>query len=426
MKAELITIGDEILIGQTIDTNSAWMAKNLRQVGINIDRITSISDTHEAIILALREAQGRSEVILLTGGLGPTKDDITKSTLCNYFKTRLIRNEEVLFKIEQFFSERGRVMLESNRMQADLPEACTILPNNMGTACGMWFEKEGNIFVSMPGVPYEMKGLMKEQVIPRLKERFKLPELYHKTIMTEGIGESFLAEKVKHWEEELEGDQIKIAYLPSPGIVKVRLSIEGNEDLHIYKEKLIKRAEEFKKIVPEYVFGEDDITVPEAIGIQLRNIKQTVSTAESCTGGHIAHLLTSIAGSSDYFKGSIVSYSNEVKTKLLGVEEDILKNYGAVSRQVVEQMAMGVRKRMDTDYALATSGVAGPSGGSDEKPVGTVWIAIATDQGVYSKKFLFEKDRSRNIRRASLAALSILRRTMNKQLALSAAAKNLV
>ena len=425
MKAELITIGDEILIGQTVDTNSAWMAKSLKEIGVKIDRITSIADIQEEILIALKEASERNAIILMTGGLGPTKDDITKKTLCKFFNTKLVRNEPILMKIEQFFKERGREILESNRQQADLPEACKILPNDLGTASGMLFEKEGCIFISMPGVPYEMKDLMKKQVIPKLKERFKLPNLYHKTIMTEGIGESFLAEKVKDWEMNLEKEEIKIAYLPSPGVVKVRLSAESEKPNGVLKEKINHQAAQFKQLVGEYVYGEDDISVQEAIGIQLREESYNIATAESCTGGYIAHLLTSVSGSSDYFAGSIVSYANSAKEQLLNVKKEHIEAYGAVSQCVVEQMAIGARETFGVDFAIATSGIAGPTGGSEQKPVGTVWIAIASEEGVYSKKFLFEKNRNRNIRRASLAALSMLRRVLKNQLILSPVSKNL-
>jgi nicotinamide-nucleotide amidase len=331
----------------------------------------------------------------------------------------------VLERIEVYFKSRGRDILETNRQQADLPKACTLLLNEMGTASGMWFEKNGKVFVSMPGVPYEMKHLMSERVLPMLQEQFDLPNIYHKTIMTEGIGESFLVEIIRNWESATALDNIRIAYLPSPGIVKVRLSVEGN-NISKLKAKVDKRSKELVSLVPEYVFGEDDILMEVALGNRLRKAGKTIATAESCTGGYIAHLLTSVAGSSDYFLGSIVSYSNKIKTQLLGVQETLLEEHGAVSREVVEQMAMGVREKMDTSYGLATSGIAGPEGGSEEKPVGTVWIALSTEDGVFSKKFNFEKNRKRNIRRAALAALSMLRREMDGLLEMKNATKSLV
>lgn len=411
MLAEIITIGDEILIGQTVDTNSAWMGKQLNSIGIKVIKISSIQDEKEAIISKLESVEQETQLVLITGGLGPTKDDITKNVLANYFGGELVRNEVVLERVESYFIARNREILESNRQQADLPSTASILLNDYGTASGMWFEKDEKIFVSMPGVPYEMKHLMSERVIPKIKAQFELPAIYHKTIMTEGIGESFLVEMVKDWEDSLVHEDIKIAYLPSPGTVRVRLTAEG-EDIAFLKEKVDKKAEQLKKLVPQYIFGEDDVLIQESIGDLLRKHQKTIATAESCTGGYIAHMLTSVSGSSDYFLGSVISYANEVKENVLGVKTSSLEKVGAVSQEVVEQMATNVRSKMQSDFALATSGVAGPSGGSEEKPVGTVWIAIADSSGVKSKKFLFEKNRERNIRRASLAAISMLRRKL--------------
>jgi nicotinamide-nucleotide amidase len=415
MKVELITIGDEILIGQTIDTNSAWMAQQFNSLGIKVAQITSVKDEREAILSQLASSFERSQLVIITGGLGPTKDDITKQVLCEYFDTVLYRNEEVLERIESYFRARNRVILESNRQQADLPRSCEVLNNPVGTASGMWFEKEGKVLVSMPGVPYEMKHIMTEEVLPRIKAQFELPTLFHYTIMTEGIGESFLAEQVKDWEESLSGEGIHLAYLPSPGIVKLRLGAEG-ESLELLKEKVLRKAAEFKSLMPQYIFGENDIKPEEALALQLKKNKKTIATAESCTGGYLAHLLTSIPGSSEYFKGSVVSYSNEVKMAALEVSEDSLNTQGAVSQSVVEQMAQNVRRKMETDFALATSGVAGPDGGTDRKPVGTVWIALASAEGVYAKRFQFEQNRERNIRRSALAAIGMLRRYLEGHL----------
>lgn len=415
MEAELITIGDEILIGQTIDTNSAWMAKQLYLLGIKVAQITSIKDERIPILTALKETSERNKLVLITGGLGPTNDDITKMVLCEYFDTILERKAEVEERILAYFESRGRKILATNLQQADLPKSCTVLPNDLGTASGMWFEKNGVIYVSMPGVPYEMKGLMLKEVLPRLQKQFSLPKLYYKTIMTEGLGESFIADLVKEWEQSLEEENIKIAYLPSPGIVRIRLSAEsGNTDQ--LQEKVNRKAAELKGQIPNYVFGEDDIQMEEAIAKQLLEVNKTVSTAESCTGGNIAKMLTAVPGSSTYFMGSVVSYSNQSKISLLGVEEASLQAHGAVSEPVVKQMANGIRNRLKTDFAIATSGVAGPDGGSDEKPVGTVWIAVASEVGVFAKKFMFENNRQRNIIRASLAGISMLRRLINGQL----------
>lgn len=415
MNVEIITIGDEILIGQTVDTNSAWLGRELNKIGVDVLQITSIKDARENIISALNSVSYRADLVLMTGGLGPTQDDITKQVLCEYFDTELEVNHEVLAKVQAFFKSRGREMLESNNLQASLPKSCMVLPNNLGTASGMWFEKGGKIYVSMPGVPYEMKGIMIDEVIPRLKKEFALPAIVHRTIMTEGIGESFLVEIIKDWELSLEQEHIKIAYLPSPGVVKIRLSIYGTDKIKL-ESRVDKKVRELYDIIPKYIFGENDIRLENVVGELLKDSNQTVSSAESCTGGNIAHLLTSVSGSSKYFLGSVISYSNEIKIQELGVKESDLIQFGAVSQPVIEQMAIGVRQKMRTDYAVATSGVAGPDGGTDEKPVGTVWVAIAYEGGVYSKKFMFEKNRSRNIQRASYAALSMIKRKMMNQL----------
>ena len=299
-----------------------------------------------------------------------------------------MRNKEVLQRIESFFSSRARAILEVNRQQADLPEDCIVLDNMVGTASGMWFEKEGKVLVSLPGVPYEMKHLMQEKVLPRIKNSYKLPAIHHHTIMTEGVGESFLAEQIKDWEESLVQENIKIAYLPSPGVVKIRLTAEGI-DSQVLEEKVRIKTNELYRLIPEYIFGVNDTKAEEAIANELIDRGLTVATAESCTGGYLAHLFTSVPGSSAYFMGSVVSYANQVKSDVLGVDEQLINEYGAVSKQVVEQMANQVRLKMNVDFALATSGVAGPDGGSEEKPVGTVWIAIASKDGVYSKKYKF-------------------------------------
>ena len=409
MQAELITIGDEILIGQTIDTNSAWMGEELNSLGIQVSQITSIKDERDAIKDALFAAeQSAANLVFITGGLGPTKDDITKHVLCEYFNTILVRNSEVLERIQTFFKDRGREMLESNNQQADVPEACTVLLNDMGTASGMWFERNGTVFVSMPGVPYEMKHLMQDRVLPKIQELFTLPAVFHKTIMTTGVGESFLVEIIKDWETSLITEDIKIAYLPSPGIVRIRLTGQG-DDLAPLQERVLRKAKELYSLIPQHIFGEDDISMEEALGNLLKKKGKTIATAESCTGGYIAHLLTNRPGSSTFYLGGFVSYDNQVKIEVLRVDKDSIEEEGAVSEIVVKQMANGARNLLKTDLAIATSGVAGPDGGTDEKPVGTVWIAIASSNGVIAKKFLFEKNRDRNIRRTALAAMSMVR-----------------
>lgn len=413
MKAEIITIGDEILIGQTVDTNSAYMGKELNAIGVSISRITSISDTKEEIIQSITEAQARVDLVILTGGLGPTKDDITKFTLCEYFNTELIVYPEIEKYVREIFEKRNRPILDVNLKQAELPKDCVIIPNKIGTASGMWFERFGKVVVSMPGVPYEMKYLMQNGVLSKIQETFDTSTVLHKTVMTTGAGESFLADKIKDWEDSLGSEEIHIAYLPSSGIVKIRLTMVS-ENRSAAQEKIDRKVMELLQIIPNYIYGFDDLPLEKAVGDLLLENHLTVSTAESCTGGYLAHLITSIPGSSSYYFGSVLSYANEIKQQELGVQQSDLDSYGAVSQQVVEQMASAVRLKMNTDFGIATSGVAGPDGGSEEKPVGMVWIAVASKVGVIAKCFHFENDRGRNIQRASIAALNMLRLEINK------------
>lgn len=407
MNAEIISIGDELLIGQVVNTNASWMAEQLNKSGINVVQISSVSDKADHILKSLKEAISRAEIILLTGGLGPTKDDITKTTLMEYFGAKPIFHEPTFEHIKELFGLRNYAVTEVNKMQAEIPDNCIPLPNRVGTAVGMWFEQDGKIIVSMPGVPFEMKALMSEQVIPKLLKTFNIGNISQKTIMTTGIGESMLAEKIEEWENSLPTN-IKLAYLPQPGIVRLRISAAGEDKTDL--ETLLKTySDNLQKYVPKAIFGYDDISIEEVLGNLLRDLGKTVSTAESCTGGYIAHLLTSISGSSNYFTGSVISYTNEVKEKQLSVSKTDLDKYGAVSQQVVEQMAVGVRELLNTDYSMATSGIAGPDGGTDEKPVGTVWIAVANDQGVKSQLFHFGEHRGRNIRRSALSAMNMLR-----------------
>jgi nicotinamide-nucleotide amidase len=408
MLAEIITIGDEILIGQVVDTNSAWLAEQLNLAGIKVKQITSVSDNEDHIITSLSEASKRADIIFMTGGLGPTKDDITKKSLCHYFKTRLVFNEEVYKQVEQFFVYRKLPMIESNRQQAEVPENCTVIPNYKGTAPGMWFIEQGKHFISMPGVPFEMEAMVEHTVIPQLKAKFKLPVILHRTILTYGIGESFLAEKIKDWENQLP-DNIKLAYLPSPEQMRLRMSIVGEHEKEL-KASLSEQEEKLEQLIGKYIFGYDKQSLSEIIGNLLVKEGKTVSTAESCTGGNIARQLTSIAGSSAYFKGSVVAYSNQVKESLLKVSADDLMQFGAVSEQVVSQMAKGVLELMGTDYAIATSGIAGPDGGTAEKPVGTVWIAVASANKVVANKYLFGNQRDINVSRASTMAMFSLRK----------------
>lgn len=407
MKAEIITIGDELLIGQVIDTNSAWIAEQLNLVGIRVHQITSISDERDHILKTLEDASHRADLVLMTGGLGPTKDDITKHTLCEYFDTELTFHEPSFKNVEKLFKARGYKVTELNRQQAEVPANCTPLSNPNGTAPGMWFEKNNVIYVSMPGVPFEMKPLVTNEVLPRLAEKLNSSYIVHKTVLTHGVGESLLAKIIETWEDELP-ENVKLAYLPQPGIVRLRITAVGS-DKDALRKSLDNQIKKLASIIPDLIFGYNQDTLEGVTGKLLREKNQTLSTAESCTGGYIAHLITSIPGSSDYYRGSTVSYANEVKTKELNVKAIDIEKHGAVSEEVVRQMAAGAREKFDTDYALAVSGVAGPDGGRDEKPVGTTWIALATPESIIAKKYLFGEHRGRNIRKSALAALNMLR-----------------
>jgi nicotinamide-nucleotide amidase len=407
MKAAIITIGDELLIGQTIDTNSAWMGSELSKLGFDVYRITSVHDRREDILYALGEAAGKTDVVLITGGLGPTSDDITKQTLCEFFRTHLIINNEILGMIEEMMALRNFPMNEKNRQQAEVPELCRVLKNAAGTAPGMWFEKEGTIYISMPGVPHEMKHIMTEIVLPELKERFTSQTIIHKNIMTYGTFESRLAEILTDFESKLP-ENIRLAYLPASGIIKLRLTGTGSEFQHL-SDLINEQVSELYKIIPEFIYGEDEESLEMVVGKLLISLGKTVSTAESCTGGEIAHLLTGVAGSSAYYKGSVIAYDNIIKTQLLGVQDYIITKYGAVSENTVREMAVGARNMLKTDFAVATSGIAGPEGGTDEKPVGTVWIAVDSERGTVCEKRVFGNDRLTNIKRFSLASLNLLR-----------------
>lgn len=408
MKVEVISIGDELLIGQTVNTNASWMGTALREIGADMEFGTVIRDEESIMHEAFDRALSRADVVLVTGGLGPTKDDITKKVLCDFFGATMIENSDVLEHVRAFFEARGREMLDVNILQAHVPDNAKVLHNKYGTAPGMWFDHNGKILVSMPGVPYEMKYLMTEHVIPGLQKRFDLDKLYYRTLQVQGIGESYIAEKIKAIEDEIRDGGNSLAYLPSPGLVRLRIS---SRDTESNRAKIDSFLERIANLLPKHAFGFEEETLEEVVGTLLRERGETVTTIESCTGGALSAIITSVSGASDYFHGSFVTYSNEMKTALVGVDKDILNNpeIGAVSQQTVEQMALGGKERMQSTYALAVSGIAGPTGGSDEKPVGTVWIAVAGPNGVFSKKFLFENNRERNIRRSVLTALNLLR-----------------
>lgn len=409
MKAEILTIGDEILIGQIVDTNSAWIGEQFNLNGIEIYQITSVHDDHDHILDAIDSAGKNADLVVITGGLGPTKDDITKQALCDYFETELFFHQPTLDHIIQRFNRRGIDINKLNRDQAMLPESCTILPNKLGTAPGMWFEKNNTIYVSVPGVPFEMKYLVEHEILPRLRETGKTKAIYHKTVLTQGLPESMLAEKIAHWEDALP-KHIKLAYLPNPMAVRLRLSAMGNNTQQLAEDVEFEIGK-LQQIIPESIFGYNTETLAEVIGKTLYANGKTMAVAESCTGGYISHLVTSIAGSSNYYKGGITSYSNESKQNLLGVKEQTLEKYGAVSEQVALEMVEGVKKQLNAHYAISTTGIAGPTGGTEEKPVGTVWIAVSGPNKTFAKKYVFVGDhRERNIVRSSQTALQMLRR----------------
>lgn len=415
MKAEIITIGDEILIGQIVDTNSAWMGEQFNLNGIEIYQITSVHDDHDHIMEAIEKAEKNVDLVVITGGLGPTKDDITKATLCEYFNTKLVFHEATLERIKKRFANRGIDMNKLNRDQAMLPEACAVLTNKLGTAPGMWFEKNETIFVSMPGVPFEMKYLVEFEVLPKLRATGKTKAIFHKTVLTQGLPESMLADKIESWEDALPV-HVKLAYLPNPMSVRLRLSAMG-EDQEQLKNEVEHEIEKLKQLIPKNIFGYDTETMAQVIGRMLSENGKTLAVAESCTGGTISQLITAVPGCSSYYQGSVTSYSNAIKQKVLGVKNNTLEKYGAVSEEVALEMVAGVKELMCTDYAIATTGIAGPDGGSEEKPVGTVWFAIAGQHKTFTKKHVFVGDhRERNILRSSQTALQLLRRLVLEEI----------
>ncbi|MDR3266783.1 MAG: competence/damage-inducible protein A [Tannerella sp.] len=407
MNVEIITIGDELLIGQVVDTNSAWMANILNESGFKVVKKISVGDIAEDIMNAVDDAFRNVSIVLLTGGLGPTKDDLTLKTLCKYFDSGLHFSEETLANIEELMKKRSFTINKLTRNQAMVPDKATVIQNKMGTAPCTWFERDGKVLISMPGVPYEMKWLMSNEIVPRLKDRFQR-DLFikHCTIMISGLSESELAVQLTDFENDLP-DFVKLAYLPQSGIIRLRLSACFNDENQV-NETISTLKKQLLDIVKEYVLYDEDKKIEIIAGEELRKRGLTIGTAESCTGGAIASLITSVPGSSDYFVGSIVSYSNRVKNNVLGVSINDIETYGAVSKQVVEQMAQGALRVLGCDYAIATSGIAGPGGGTETKPVGTVWIAVANREKVISKEYHFTKDREQNIARATNVALMLL------------------
>lgn len=415
MQAEIITIGDEILIGQVVDTNSAFLGKEFNKVGISIYQITSVQDEKSHILKALKEAEENADIIIITGGLGPTKDDITKHTICEYFNDTLVEDKAVLANVEQIFSRFSSApLLEVNKQQALVPSKSTVLMNHNGTAPGMWLEKNGKVFVSLPGVPYEMKALITEQVIPKLRVQFKFPYIVHKTILTYGLGESALADRIAEWEDNLP-QFIKLAYLPSLGRVRLRLSGKFFDKKELEDEIQNQVNLLLPQINDVFVGFEEDESIEAVIGKQLTKLGKTLAVAESCTGGRIAESFTANAGASAYFIGSVVTYATASKVKVLGISEDIINKHSVVSKEVAEAMAKNVRTLFDSDYAISTTGNAGPSKGDSDAEVGTVWIAIATKDQVYSEVFNFGDHREKVIGRATNKAFEMLQKLFLKK-----------
>lgn len=414
MKATIVTIGDEILIGQIIDTNSGFIAKSLDKIGIEINEMISISDDKDHILDTLSRLQNKVDLVLITGGLGPTKDDITKKTFCDYFEDKLVVNEEVLAHVTQLIEGiYKRPISQINKDQALVPSKCTVLFNQYGTAPGMWMKKENTVFVSLPGVPYEMKGLIENEIVPKIIKEYKRPYILHQTILTYGQGESLVAERIEDWENNLP-DFIKLAYLPSPGRVRLRLSARGTNE-EILKKAIVDNVTSLVKIIDDIIVGYDDSeTIEVVLGRLLTQQKKTISTAESCTGGKIAQILTSIPGSSAYFKGSVVSYAKEIKIDVLKISEDTIKAHSVVSKEVAEEMALSIQKIMNTDYSISVTGNAGPTKDDTEEEIGTVFIALATPKNVIVEKFNFGQPREKVIDRAVNKSLEMLQKEIFK------------
>jgi nicotinamide-nucleotide amidase len=407
-QASIITIGDELLIGQVIDTNSAWMAQELNKAGIRVARRVAVGDVWDEIWTALDEEQQHASIILITGGLGPTADDITKPLLCKYFNGTMIVDEQARQNVLNIFTKLNRPIIERNLLQAQVPDTCRVIQNKRGTAPGMWFEKNGKIFVSMPGVPHEMKGMMEDDVIPELCRHFTFPHIAHRTLLTAGVGESFLAELVKEFEAALP-PHIKLAYLPNYGMVRLRLSSTGMDKENIEKE-VDTQFLQLQSIVKDYLVTNIDEPLEKLLGRILIEKGKTLCTAESCTGGYIAHLITSIPGSSKFYEGSVISYSYKAKEDLLQVDKEILETRGAVSEEIVTQMARGALKNIGSDYVIAVSGIMGPDGGMPDKPVGTVWLAYGNKNKIEAQKLSFRFDRMRNIQLTATTAINALRK----------------
>lgn len=408
MKVRLLTIGDELLIGQVVDTNSAWMARQLNLIGARVTGKETVGDDHGEIVEALRRGLAAADVVLVTGGLGPTRDDITKKAIAEFYGLGFVFSQETFEHIARFLEHLGKAVHDAHRDQCFMPQNALLLRNKMGTAPGMWFDEAGKVVVSMPGVPYEMEYLMQNEVLPRLQKRFPASPILHHTLLTAGEGESVIAARIAEVEDQLP-EGIKLAYLPSLGEVRLRLSATGANELQL-RRLLEKEALKIKKLLPELIYGEGEVKLEEVVGKLLREKNLKLGTAESCTGGYLAHRVTSVPGASEYFKGSVIAYSNEVKNSLLGVRKETLEEFGAVSEETVREMAAGAILALGTDLAVAVSGIAGPDGGTPEKPVGTIWVAVGSREKILTRRLRFGKDRQKNIHLTAVHSLNLVRK----------------
>ncbi len=408
--AEVITIGDEILYGQITDTNTQWLSSELDKIGIKTVRKSSVGDSKERILEILQEAESRADVVLITGGLGPTKDDITKNVLAQYFNSRLVMHEQALLEVTAYFKSKGKTLTDINRLQASLPDNCIFISNKRGTAPGMWFEKNGKVFVSMPGVPNEMKGMMTDTILGKLQAYFETPVIYHKMIKTVGIGESYLATIIEQWEDNLP-PHIRLAYLPTMGQVRLRLTATGT-NMAALQTQVQEQVQTLQALAGEYIYGYDEETLEQVVGKMLLEHKYTICLAESCSVGYVTYSIGTVPGCSQYLMGSIVAYSNDAKVKQLGVNPETIGKFGAVSEETVKEMAQKVRNVFGTTIGVASSGIAGPSGGTADKPVGTVWIAYADGKQTLAKKLQLGNDRDLNIKLTAVHVLNLIRQSL--------------
>ncbi|MFM2317375.1 MAG: hypothetical protein RLZZ155_1707 [Bacteroidota bacterium] len=414
MKAIIINIGDELLIGQTINTNAAWMGQYLNSFGIEVESSHCISDKGPVIFREIDQALNKAQLVVVTGGLGPTKDDITKHTLCELFQTGLVMHEPSYLRVKAFFESRGLPFLKVNEHQALVPEACTVLENMVGTANGMWFERNGNVCVSLPGVPFEMQYLMEKEVVPRFQQKNELPNIVHRTVLTQGVGESFLADLLTDWENSLAAEDIRLAYLPSPGMVKLRMSIYGGAEEAVLQERIQRKEQELHEIIGDYIFGYGKETIQSVLVDKLKQVEKTVSFAESCTGGMMAQKLTDVSGASHVFQSGWVVYHAQSKSEQLGIDAEIISKYGEISGEVATAMADCARIKSGSDFALSSTGWAGPDGGDETHGVGTIFVALSSENGTIVKKLKFGKNRMRNREMASDAAFMLLIKEIQK------------